>query len=144
MTKNDFHLELARELGGINQSLKDMCREVKEIKNHLATINCRIDKIEDEVNGMKVKATLMTPPPDLDDNNRPFLAADYAAAVTTLAVDNGNKFAVNDYVVIGRIGGEKTEIVKVSAVAAASINTDSTVFAHNRGERITFIPYNQI
>ena len=59
MTKNDFHLELARELGGINQSLKDMCREVKEIKNHLATINGRIDKIEDEVNGMKVKATLI-------------------------------------------------------------------------------------
>src|SRR3990167_2164139 len=94
--------------------------------------------------GENIGVEVMITPPDLSDNNHTFLTTDYAAAVTTLAVDNGNKFAANDYVVIGQIGGEKTEIVKISSVTSSTITTDSTAFAHNRGEKITFIPYNQI
>lgn len=94
--------------------------------------------------GEGVGVEILVSPPDLSDNNQTFLTTDYAAGVSSLAVDNGNKFSANEYIVVGRIGGEKTEIVKISAVAAASLTTDTTDFAHNRGEQITFIPYNQI
>lgn len=94
--------------------------------------------------GENIGVELLIFPPYLEDNNTTFLTTDYAAGVTSLAVDNGNKFAINDYVVIGQIGGEKTEIVKISGVSATSVTVGTTSFAHNRGERITFIPYNQI
>src|SRR3990167_11067782 len=94
--------------------------------------------------GENIGVELFISPPFLDENNHTFLNTDHAASVTTLAVDNGNKFSVNDYIMIGQSGAEKTEIVKVSGVATTTLTTDSTVFAHNRGERITHIPYNQI
>lgn len=87
---------------------------------------------------------ILVTPPNIEDNNHTFLATDYAAGVTSLSVDNGNKFSVNEYVLIGSFGGEKTEIVLVTAVAANTLTVSTTVFAHNRGEQITFIPYNQI
>ena len=59
MIETEFHLQLARELGGINQSLKNMCIDIKEMKTHLETQNGRIRKNEDDINGIKVKATLI-------------------------------------------------------------------------------------
>ncbi len=94
--------------------------------------------------GENIGNEIFVTPPYLDNNNHTFLTTDYAAGVTSLSVDNGNKFAINDYVVIGQIGGEKTEIVLVSGVTATTLTVGTTVFAHNRGEKITFIPYNQI
>lgn len=44
---NQFHLELARELGGINQRLSGIDTRLGNIENHLATQNGRIRKLED-------------------------------------------------------------------------------------------------
>ena len=94
--------------------------------------------------GESIGVEILISPPDLEDNNQTFLTTDYTAAVSSLSVDNGNKFAANEYIVIGQIGGEKTEIVKISTAAATTLTVGTTAFAHNRGEKITFIPYNQI
>ena len=61
-------------------------------------------------------------------------------------MENGLKFANNEYLVVGRFGYEKAEIAKVSGTpSATSISlTGATNHPHNRGEQIQFIPYNQI
>ena len=93
--------------------------------------------------GENIGVTLFITPPDLGENERTFIATDAAAGVTSFTVDNGNKFAANEYAVVGAVGMEKTEILLMSAVAATTLTTGTSVFAHNRGESVTFIPFNQ-
>lgn len=82
--------------------------------------------------------------PELMDEARSFLDADVASGGTTLTA-NGVDFSANQYVVIGQIGSERTEIIQVNSVTATSIVTSTAlVFAHSRGDIIRFIPYNQI
>jgi hypothetical protein len=46
---------------------------------------------------------------------------------------------------LGNIQSQKAEIIKVQTPNASSLAfATSTVFAHSRGEKIQFIPYNQI
>lgn len=85
--------------------------------------------------------------PDLSNNEKTFLDADEASGQTALSA-NGTNFAVGQYIVIGNPGSEKTEIVKLHAVTTPNSTTittaAATTYAHSRGEKITFIPYNQI
>lgn len=84
--------------------------------------------------------------PDISHNEKTFFDADEAAAQTTLSA-NGTNFSTDQYIVLGQPGAEKTEIVKTHAATpptSSTITTGATVFAHNRGDKIQFIPYNQI
>lgn len=49
---------------------------------------------------------------------------------------------------VGNIGDEKAEIIRIHTTTAPTATTitlaSSTSFAHNRGEKITFIPYNKV
>lgn len=82
--------------------------------------------------------------PDLDGNVT-FLNSDYASEVTSLAVDNGLKFSDGEYVVIGGIKEDKTEIVLISASpSSTTLTVGATSFAHNRGDAVQFTPYNQV
>lgn len=82
--------------------------------------------------------------PEIQDNEKSFLEADVAVGASSLTA-NGVNFSSGDYLVLGQYGFEKTEIVKVSSATATTITLDGvTVFAHNRGELIQNIPYNQI
>lgn len=84
--------------------------------------------------------------PNILSNEKTFFDADEASGQTALSA-NGVNFAVDQYVVLGQPGAEKTEIVKLhnsTTPTSTTITTGATVFAHNRGDRITFIPYNQI
>ncbi len=45
------------------------------------------------------------------------LSADIAASATTSTVENNKGFATNDYVVFGKVGEEKTEIVKLTSAS---------------------------
>ena len=85
--------------------------------------------------------------PDLQDDQRTYLDADSAAGVVSLSA-NGVNFAVSQYAVIGQPGSLKTEIVQLHAATAPTSTTitlaSATSFAHNRGDVIRFIPYNQI
>lgn len=82
--------------------------------------------------------------PNLSGNKSSFLDADAAVGATTLTA-NGMFFAVNDYIILGQPGQEKSEIVKIQSVTNVLITlTTITVFSHNRGDVITSIEYNQI
>ena len=83
--------------------------------------------------------------PDLQTEET-FIATDVSASASSLTVDNGLKFANGEYILIGRFGYEKSEIQRINGTpSATSISLVSTTnHSHNRGERIQFIPYNQI
>lgn len=82
--------------------------------------------------------------PDISQNEKTFLSADEAAAQTTLSVISGRNFSANEYVLVGNLGEEKAEIRKVSSQTDTTLVTDALLFAHSRGTKIQFIPYNQI
>lgn len=81
--------------------------------------------------------------PDLSDNELTYLDADCATGALSLTA-NGLNLNTNDYIVVGAVGSEKTEIVQVSSATATTISISATSFAHNRGDVVRFIPYNQI
>jgi len=83
--------------------------------------------------------------PELITNNT-FLTTDYAAGVSTLAVENGLKFSDATYIFVNENGNDKCEIILINGtptVNAIALST-ATVHAHSRGEEIKFIPFNQI
>jgi hypothetical protein len=82
--------------------------------------------------------------PEIQDYEKSYLEADLASGVNSITA-NGTNFNANDYIVIGQIGSENAEIIKIASATSTTIGTSTnTVFAHNRGELIQFIPYNQI
>lgn len=83
--------------------------------------------------------------PEIQKEAKTYLDADSAIGATSLTA-NGVDFSNNQYVVIGNPGSEKTEIVQVSGTPTGTtiLLAAGTSFAHNRGDVIRFIPFNQI
>lgn len=85
--------------------------------------------------------------PEIYNNEKTFFDADAASSAAS-ATSNGTNFSIGQYLVLGQIGAEKTEIIKVHAATAPTSSlitfATNTVYAHNRGDLIQFIPYNQI
>lgn len=85
--------------------------------------------------------------PEIFEDQRSYLDADVASGASTLSA-NGLNFATSQYIVIGQPGNLKTEIVQIhaSTTPTGTLITlvSATSFAHNRGDVIRFIPYNQI
>lgn len=82
--------------------------------------------------------------PNISANEKSFLNADSLAGASSLAA-NGINFAANQYILLGQVGNEFSEIVQIATATATTITLVSpTNFAHNRGDLIRFIPYNQI
>ncbi len=85
--------------------------------------------------------------PEIQDNEKTYLDADQLAGDATLSA-NGTNFSVGQYIVIGQPGNERTEIAQIhtsTPPTATTITLAGTLsFAHNRGDLIRFIPYNQI
>lgn len=79
------------------------------------------------------------------DGEFTFLNTDYTAGVSSFSVENGNKFTAGDYFVIGNIQSQKTEILNVTTPSASAITlTSPSLYTHIRGEKVQFIPYNQV
>jgi len=80
--------------------------------------------------------------------NQPYtsLTTALAAGVTTLVVVSNNGLADNDYLLIGKIGEQKTEIVQIGAAITpgTNITVGATAFAHDIDTPVTKIPYNQV
>ena len=85
--------------------------------------------------------------PELYDDQRTYLEADVAVGATTLSC-SGQNFSVGQYIVIGNPGNVKTELIQIhtSTPPTSTVITlqTATQFAHNRGDIVRFIPYNQI
>lgn len=79
--------------------------------------------------------------------NSTFLTAIVASGASTLTVQSINGFAINQILLIGEIGSEKTEIIKTHASTAPSGNivtlASNTVYSHSKGTKIYIIPYDQ-
>lgn len=74
------------------------------------------------------------------------LSADIAASATSATVENNDGLASNDYIVYGKPGQEKTEIVILTGVTGNTTISHSTgpVFAHSAKTPIYEIGYNQV
>lgn len=71
------------------------------------------------------------------------IAADVVAGSSKeITVVNANEFAVDDYIIIGVIGNEKSEIAKITVVSGNVITADLGI-AHKDGDPITKILFNQ-
>lgn len=98
--------------------------------------------------GENLGVEIFVQPPDLNENEQTSINTDTAIGVSSYAVDSGLKFGVGEYIVIGSIGANKTEINRIHTATAPTATTVTlnavNNFAHNRGERIVSIPYNQL
>ena len=81
--------------------------------------------------------------PDLQNNPSTFLEGNVNAGESTL-VANGVGFSTNQYIIIGPVGQEKTEIVKITSTTSTTIVCSSLIYPHNEGDPIVLIEYNQI
>lgn len=99
--------------------------------------------------GEGIGVEIFITPPDIRDNPYTFIITDASSAASSFSVDNGLKFAIDQYIITGNIGAEKTEILRTHASTAPTattitLNATTSSHAHSRGERIQFIPYNQV
>jgi hypothetical protein len=94
--------------------------------------------------GLPIGVNVYVKNPELSEYQSTYLSADEAAAQTALSVISSSNFSNNEYVLIGEWGDETSEIRKIASTGSGTITTDSTSFAHPRGTKITFIPYNQV
>jgi hypothetical protein len=81
------------------------------------------------------------------DVDKGYLSTDIASASGTLTLDSIVNFAINQVLVLGKIGQEKTEIIKTHAATTPSGSTvtlaSNTVYAHNRGEEVSISKWDQ-
>ena len=89
---------------------------------------------------------LIAPLEDIVLGEKTFISADEAVAETVISVDNGQGFAADDYAIIGVIGDEIAEILKIASIAA-DLKTitfaTATKHAHLENVVIQKIRYNQ-
>lgn len=84
--------------------------------------------------------------PETENYEKSFLTSAISAGVTTLNVKNNQKFALNDRIMIGEQGREKTEIVTVTgAVSAGQVLTiGATTFAHEADDPVYILRFDQV
>jgi len=84
----------------------------------------------------------------LNDAQKTYLSADIAAASGTLTVQSIKEFAVDQVLLIGEFGGEKSEIIKTHASTVPNGSTvtlaANTTFAHSIDDPVYIINYDQI
>ena len=61
--------------------------------------------------------------PSIEGNEKTYLSTAAVAAASTLTVQNIEGFSVNNYLVLGKLGEEKTEIVQIHTTTAPSGTT---------------------
>lgn len=83
--------------------------------------------------------------PDVSRSPKSFLSTAVVATGTTLTVKNSSPFATNDYVQVGEIGNERTEIVLASAVPDnTSLTVGALKFPHGVDTPIYQLRYNRV
>ena len=89
---------------------------------------------------------LVAPLEEIVLSEKTFISADEAIGQTVISVDNNQGFAANDYVILGTIGAETTELIKIDSVASddKSITLSvATKHEHLNDAPIRKVRYNQ-
>jgi hypothetical protein len=74
-----------------------------------------------------------------------YLTRTHYGSNSTLYVANGTVFATDDLALIGEVGFEQAEIVRITSPAADSVAVSpSSSFAHSESARLTIVPYDQV
>ena len=86
--------------------------------------------------------------PSIEGNEKTYLTSACVAGATTLIVQNIEGFSVKEYLVLGKLGEEKTEIVRIHITSAPGGSTitlnAATLFAHSVNCPVTYIAFNQV
>lgn len=84
--------------------------------------------------------------PETFDLEKTYLSSFTAAAATSLPVKNNSEFAVDNFVLVGEMGQEKSEIRKVASVNAnkLAIGIDALLFDHNADASVFKMPYDKV
>lgn len=83
--------------------------------------------------------------PPVKGNPTTYFAADAAPSATSITVKNTQGFSVNDFIVLGKIGYENAEIVRITAVSSpSSFSVTSTKFPHTVDQPITLIKFDKV
>jgi len=86
--------------------------------------------------------------PDISGNEKTLLTASAVAGATTLTVQNIEGFSVGEYLVLGTLGDEQTELVRIHTATAPTGSTitlnAATTFAHAINTPVTYMAFNQV
>jgi len=82
-------------------------------------------------------------PESIEEKTR--LTSSLVAAATTISVRSTEGFSTNDYIILGEIGNDRTEVVKITTVdSATQLTTAAISYTHDRNDLVSYTPYNQI
>jgi len=84
--------------------------------------------------------------PETVDYEKSFLANPISAGVTSIEVKQNERFAVDNRIMLGKMGAEKTEIVTVSAVNSngTTLTVGTTVFSHSADDPVIVMQFDQV
>src|SRR3990167_4585225 len=84
--------------------------------------------------------------PETDDLEKSYLTDDYSVGAISINAKNNDRFAINDRIMIGEQGQEKTEVVTVSGVNANGngLTIGATVFSHSADDPIYKLRFDQV
>lgn len=83
----------------------------------------------------------------LRDTKYSYLVDNNASGTGSIIVSNSSNFNPNDFLIIGNIGSESTEIAQVDTITSATntlVLVSNTKFAHSESTRVTAVLYNQV
>lgn len=84
--------------------------------------------------------------PPTDDLEKSYLADNYSTSAITIMVKNSDRFAINDRILIGEQGQEKSEVVTVTAVDVDG--TDMTItptkYSHSSDDPVYKLRFDQV
>ncbi len=82
--------------------------------------------------------------PETDDLEKTYLTAAVSAGVTSLAVVNNDRFASNQRILVGEMGGEKSEVVTCSGVSGdTTLAVGTTAFSHDGNAPVHVLRFDQ-
>lgn len=84
--------------------------------------------------------------PETGDLEKSYLSNPYSIGVNTIVVKNADRFALNDRIMLGEMGEEKTEVVTVTAAATdgMTLTTSATVFSHEADTPVYRLRFDQV
>lgn len=84
--------------------------------------------------------------PFLEGTEETYLTAEVAATGTDLTIKDNTDRSQHDYLIVGAVGAEQTEIVRITAAVTAgtSLTVTACTFAHPVGTPVKLIRYNQV